>query len=178
MLKLPKYRLSLILAASQNGVIGANNRLPWRLPADLAYFKRLTLGHSVVMGRKTYESIGRPLPGRANIIITRQANFQADGCHVVHSFDAALALCPPDDEVFIIGGADIYRQALPRADKIYLTRLHADFTGDLLMFELDPALWQETSRQDCVSDEKNAWPYSFLVFERKRLPPVKSFGNI
>ncbi len=158
--------LSLILAASQNGVIGANNRLPWRLPADLAYFKRLTLGHSVVMGRKTYESIGKPLPGRANIIITRQANFQAAGCQIALSLDAALALCPPADEVFIIGGADIYRQALPRADKIYLTRIHADFTGDLLMFNINPVLWQETSRQNFEPDEKNEYRYSFFIFEK------------
>lgn len=158
--------ISLILAASQNGAIGCNNRLPWHLPADLAHFKNLTLGHYVLMGRKTYQSIGRPLPGRTNIIITRQLDFWADGCKIAHSLHEGIALCPPNDEIFIIGGANIFAQALPYAGKIYLTRIHADFAGDTFLFDLNPAIWRETSHHDFAPDEKNKWPYSFLAFEK------------
>jgi dihydrofolate reductase len=160
--------ISLILAAAQNGVIGFNNHLPWRLPADLAYFKRLTQGHVVLMGRKTYESIGKPLPNRTNIIMTRQANFQTEGCQVVHTLNQALALCPPLDENFVIGGANIYYQVLPYADKIYLTLIHADFAGDAFLFYINPATWRELSRHDFAPDEKNLWPYSFLVYQRSQ----------
>ena len=158
--------ISLIYAISENGVIGLNNGLPWRLPADLKYFKRLTTGHCVVMGRKTWQSLGKPLPHRTNIVITRQADFAAPGGEVAHSLEAGLALCPADEEVFIIGGAEIYRQALVYAHKVYLTRVHHQFTGDVFLPELNPAEWQEIGRQDCEPDEQNRFAYSFLVYRR------------
>lgn len=158
--------ISLIYAISANGVIGLNNGLPWRLPADLKYFKRLTTGHPVVMGRKTWQSIGKPLPQRTNIIITRQADFAAPGCWVAHSVEAGLALCPANEEVFVIGGAEIYRQALVYAHKVYLTRVHGHFAGDVFLPELNPAEWQEISRQDFEPDEQNPVAYSFLVYRR------------
>jgi dihydrofolate reductase len=158
--------ISLICATSQNGVIGLNNQLPWRLPADLAHFKKVTMGHHILMGRKTYESIGRPLPGRTNVVITRQKDFQAEGCLMAHSVEQAMALCHKDDEVFVIGGAEIYQQTLPVADKIYLTIIHQDFEGETFLFDLDPSVWQETSREDFEMDEKNQYPYSFLILER------------
>ncbi len=160
-------KVSLILAASQNGVIGVNNRLPWHLPADLAHFRKLTWGHHVLMGRKTYESIGKPLPGRTNIVITRQRDFQADGYVAVNSLEEAIALCPVNMEIFVIGGAIIFQQALPLANKIYLTLIHHDFDGDVFLFDINPANWQETSREDFAADEKNQWSYSFLVLEKR-----------
>ena len=119
--------ISILCAASQNGVIGANNRLPWRLPADLKRFKALTLGHPVIMGRKTFESIARALPGRTNIVVTHRAGWHPPECLMAHSFEEALALCKEDPEVFVIGGANLYEQALPCATRIYLTRIHHDF---------------------------------------------------
>jgi len=159
-------KVSLICAASQNGVIGRDNRLPWHLPADLAHFKRLTIGHHILMGRKTYESIGKPLPHRTSIVITRQTDFQADGCWVVHSLEEALGLSTNDDEVFIIGGAEIYRQALPVANKIYLTRIWHNFEGDTFLFEIDPLVWQEICREDFTLDEKNRYAYSFITYQK------------
>ena len=159
-------KISLICAASQNGVIGRDNRLPWRLPADLAHFKRLTTGHHILMGRKTYESIGKPLPNRTSIVITRQTGFQADGCLVAHSLEEALGLCSNDEELFIIGGAEIYRQALPVADKIYLTRIWHNFEGDTFLFEIDSSIWMETCREDLAPDGKNKYAYSFITYER------------
>jgi dihydrofolate reductase len=164
--------ISLICATSQNGVIGLNNQLPWHLPADLAHFKKLTMGHHILMGRKTYESIGRPLPGRTNIVITRQQNFQADGCLIVHSLEEAIELCQGDDEVFVIGGAEIYQQTLPVADKIYLTIIHQDFEGDTLLFEIDKTIWREITRKDFEPDEKNKFDYSFLTLEKSEVNNV------
>jgi len=159
--------VSLICAASQNGVIGRDNRLPWYLPADLAHFKRHTTGHPILMGRKTYESVGKPLPNRTNIIITRQTDFQAGGCLVAHSLEEAVGLCANDEELFIIGGAEIYRQALPVADKIYLTRIWHSFEGDTFLFEIDSSVWQEVSREDLSPDEKNKYPYSFIIYKKR-----------
>lgn len=159
-------KISLICAASQNGVIGRDNRLPWHLPADLAHFKRLTTGHHILMGRKTYESIGKPLPNRTNIVITRQTAFQANGCLVAHSLEEAVGLCSTDQEVFIIGGAEIYRQALPLASKIYLTHIWYDFEGDTFLFEVDSSAWQEIHREDFAPDEKNKYAYSLITYEK------------
>ncbi len=159
--------ISLICATSANGVIGANNRLPWKLPADLKRFKEMTLSHPVVMGRKTYESIGRALPGRKNVVITRQKNFQAKDCLIAGSLSEGLQLCSEAPEIFVIGGASIYQQTLPMAHKIYLTQIHEEFEGDTLLFDLDKELWQETSRKDCQADADNPYPYSFLTFEKK-----------
>lgn len=159
--------ISLICAVSQNGVIGLDNRLPWRLPADLKRFKNLTMGHHLLMGRKTYESIGRPLPGRTNIVLTRQPDFQAENCLIAASLEEALELCEDDDEVFVIGGAAVYRQALPLAHRIYLTLIRQDFEGDTFLFEIDQTCWQEIWRADFAPDETNPFSYSFMTLEKK-----------
>ena len=160
--------ISLICAVSQNGVIGVDNKLPWRLPADLKRFKALTIGHHVVMGRKTYESIGRPLPGRTNIVITRSTTFRAAGCLIASSLQEALDLCRAENEIFIIGGASIYRQSMEIADRIYLTVIHQDFAGDAFLFDLDPTQWHELSREAFEPDADNPYRYSFLTLEKRR----------
>ena len=159
--------LSLICAASANGVIGMDNRLPWRLPADLARFKKLTMGHPILMGRKTFESIGKPLPGRTNLVVTRQADFKACGCLVAHSLQEALQRCENEEQVFVIGGETLYREALPLADRIYLTRIHRDFEGDRFLFPIDQAIWAQTSREDHEADPENPYAYSFIIYEQK-----------
>lgn len=159
--------ISLICAASQNGVIGIDNRLPWRLPADMQRFRRLTMGHPVLMGRKTYQSIGKPLVGRTNIVITRQPDYQAEGCLVASSLEQAIALCQNDDEIFIGGGAAIYKAALDVAQRIYLTVIHQDFEGDAFLFEIDESIWTEVSREDFEPDEKNRFRYSFFTLEKQ-----------
>lgn len=165
--------VSLIVAAAANGVIGRDNRMPWHLPEDLAHFKRLTLGHPVIMGRKTCESIvaalGKPLPGRANIVVTRQAHFPAPGCTVASSLEAALGAARDADEVFVIGGAEIYRLALARADRVYLTRIDAEFDGDATFPTLDPAEWREVAREEHPPTGGRAFGFAFLRYERRRL---------
>lgn len=156
--------LSIIVAASRNGVIGAGGKLPWHLPADLKRFKQLTLGHPVIMGRKTFESLGKPLPGRTNIVVTRQEGFQACGAGVAHSLEQALRLCKNEEEVFVIGGAQIYRQALPLADRIYLTRIDRDFEGDTHLFEIDPTIWKEVSREEFPA---GPLPHTFVTYSQK-----------
>ncbi len=160
--------LSIIVAIARNRVIGRGNRLPWHLPADLRHFKQTTMGHPIIMGRKTYESIGRPLPGRQNIVITRNRNFRAEGCLVVHSLQEALAAVPDAEEVFIIGGASLYREALPLADRIYLTLVDAEVEGDTVFPELDASEWQEVRRETFAPDEKNPFGYAFVELVRKR----------
>ena len=162
-------KIAIVVAMAANRVIGRDNQLPWHLPADLKHFKQLTLGKPVVMGRKTYESIGRPLPERTNIVVTRDRDYGAPGCVVVHSLDEALAAAGEAAEVMVIGGAGIYRQVLPRTDTLYLTQVHAEFEGDTLFPELDAAQWREVARTDCEPDEKNPWRYSFLELVRIRL---------
>ncbi|MBI3318945.1 MAG: dihydrofolate reductase [Candidatus Omnitrophica bacterium] len=156
--------VSLIVAVSRNGVIGNEGKLPWRLPADLKRFKQLTMGHPIIMGRKTFESIGKPLPGRTNIVITRQKNLQACGALVAHSLEEALRLCEKEQEAFVIGGASIYPEALGQADRIYLTEVHADFEGDA-RFQLDRAGWKEASREDHF-DETSGCFYSFIELHK------------
>jgi dihydrofolate reductase len=157
--------ISFVVAMARNRVIGHDNGLPWRLPADLRHFKSVTMGKPIIMGRKTFESIGRPLPGRANIVVTRDPAYQAEGCVVAHSIEAALAAAGDAEEVMVIGGADFYRQLLPRADRIYLTLIDAEFAGDASFPELDPVQWQERSREDHAPDADNPYPYSFIVLE-------------
>src|SRR3990167_1430233 len=159
--------VSFIVAVTENGVIGKNNVVPWYLPADLAHFKQTTMGHPIIMGRKTHESIGKSLPGRYNVVITRQENYKAaDGCVVVHSLDEALALpkVKAAAEVFIIGGAEIYKQSLPLADRIYLTRVLTKIEGDKF-FSFDESKWREISREEHKADDKNKFSYTFTVFE-------------
>lgn len=164
-----KQRLSIIAAMAENHVIGVDNRLPWRLPADLAYFKSLTLGHHMIMGRKTYESLpgGKPLPGRTSVIVTRDAAYAAPGCVVAHSLEDAIAACADDEEVFFIGGADLYRQALGFAQRLYLTEVKAEVQGDARFPEFDRGEWRESSRTQCKADEKNLYDYDLVVYERQ-----------
>ncbi|WP_459615725.1 dihydrofolate reductase [Bordetella sp. 2513F-2] len=157
--------LTLIVAYAGNRAIGRDNALPWKLPGDLAHFKRSTLGHPIIMGRKTWESLGRPLPGRSNIVITRSSGYRADGAAVAPTLDAALAVCPPDaGEIFVIGGAQIYALALPRADRILATEVHADVEGDAFFPELPPGQWRETARQPQPAENGHA--YDFVIYER------------
>lgn len=153
---------------AENRVIGVNNTLPWRLPADLRHFRQLTTGHHVIMGRRNYESIGRPLPERINIVVTRNRDYRAPGCAVRHSLEEALRDAGDDPEVFVIGGAEIYRQALDKADRIYLTLVHATVHGDTFFPEFDPGDWNETSRTRHEADEKNPHACSFVTYDRKK----------
>jgi dihydrofolate reductase len=166
-------RLSIIAAMSENGVIGREGRLPWHLAADLKRFKQLTMGHAVIMGRKTWESIGRPLPGRRMVVITRQPNYQPDGVQVVPSLDDALAIAESagDEEAFIIGGAEIYRLALPRAERLHVTLIHATIDGDTAFPPIDWSMWQQTASEPHRADDKNDFPYSFQIFERQGSRP-------
>lgn len=158
-------RVSIVVAASENNVIGKNNALLWRLPDDLKFFKSVTLGKPVIMGRKTYDSIGRALPGRKNIVISRQQSLAIPGCTVVASLDAAWAAADAE-EVAVIGGAEIYRQALPIANTIYLTRVHANFDGDVFFPALDAHDWRETRRELHAADERHAWAFSFVALNK------------
>lgn len=158
--------ISLIAAMAENRVIGINNTLPWHLPADFKHFKSVTMGKPILMGRKTYESIGRPLPGRTNVIITNNSDYCAEGCEVVNSIDEALSLTSDQPEVMVIGGASFYQQTLPIAHKIYLTIIHHNFEGDAHFVEFDQSQWREVERVDHEADEKNGYPYSFVTLER------------
>ncbi len=155
--------IKIIVAISKNRVIGDSNRLIWHLPADLKRFKEITTGHPIVMGRKTYQSIGRPLPNRRNIIITRDEEFEVDGCEVVNSLEEALLLT--NNDCFIIGGGEIYKQSLHLADQIYMTVVSEDFEGDTKFPEIDQS-WYISKQEDFTSDEKNQHNYSFIFYER------------
>ena len=160
--------LTLIVARARNGVIGRDNQLPWRLPEDLAFFKRTTMGAPIVMGRKTHESIGRVLPGRRNIVVTRDAQRRFDGCDTVTNLDDALALAARDGaaEAFLIGGAQLYQEGALRADKRIVTEIHADFDGDARFPAPDPAVWREVSREMHRAKEPNDFEYAFVVYQR------------
>ncbi len=162
---------SLIVAVAEGGVIGREGKLPWHLPADLARFKRLTMGHHILMGRRTWESIGRPLPGRTTVIISRRGVPGApEGVHVASSLEAALALAGDDPEPFVIGGGMIYREALPLARRVYLTRVHGTFPGDTYFPDLDPGAWRLVEREEHPADARNRHACSFLVYERRPAP--------
>lgn len=158
--------ISLIVAAAENGVIGRQGDLPWRLPDDLRRFKAITMGKPVVMGRKTWESIGRPLPGRRNIVITRQPRYVAEGCDVVSSADAVLEAAGDAGEIMIIGGSEIYRFFLGRAERIYLTRVHAEIEGDARFTLPDGAGWRLVSDERHAADGRNEFDYSFRRYDR------------
>jgi dihydrofolate reductase len=157
--------ISIIVAISENRAIGKDNKLLWHLPADLKHFKDITSGHSIIMGRKTYESVGKPLPKRRNIVVTRKP-IQIEGCEVVNSIEAALELCKNEHEVFIGGGAEIYREAMHLTDRIYLTIVHKEFDGDTYFPQINSNEWKETAREDHQPDEKNPLPYSFITLDR------------
>jgi dihydrofolate reductase len=158
--------VSLIVAMARNRVIGANGAIPWRLPNELQLFKRVTMGHHIIMGRKTWESIGRLLPGRTTVIVTRQKDYAVPGARIADSLDNALAACGDDSEVFVIGGGELYKLALPLAGRIYLTTVDAAPAGDTLMPDLNPADWREVSSESFAADEKHAHAYRFAVLER------------
>lgn len=160
--------LSIIAAVARNRVIGVENRLPWHLPADLKHFKSLTLGKPILMGRKTFESIGKALPGRRNIVISHNSHYLAPECEVVSSLAGALSLTTNDQEVMLIGGAQLFEQALAQADYLYLTLIHHDFLGDTYFPEWDHSAWKEIMRVDCAAHCDNPYPYSFLTFQRHK----------
>ncbi|TMJ73122.1 MAG: dihydrofolate reductase [Alphaproteobacteria bacterium] len=168
-----KVRIAFVVATAENGLIGRNGKLPWRLPSDLKRFRQVTLGKPVVMGRKTYDSIGKPLDGRENIVVTRQAGFSRPGVHVASSVEQALALGQElaegrgVDEVMVIGGAEVYRVALPRAERIYLTLVHAEPEGDARFHALDPQQWRETAREPMPHGPNDQFSAEFIVLDRQ-----------
>ncbi|HUX24697.1 MAG TPA: dihydrofolate reductase [Burkholderiales bacterium] len=159
-------RICLVVAMAANRVIGRNNALPWHLPADLKRFKALTMGHPVVMGRKTYESIGKPLPGRRNLVVTRNRAYNAPGCEIAHSLDAAIDACRGAQEIFIIGGAELYNKSLPRAHSLEFTEIHADFEGDAVFPQYAPDQWREAGREIHDSEAGAPFRYDFVRYER------------
>lgn len=159
-------RVSVIAALAKNRVIGIDNRLPWRLPEDLAHFKALTLGHPILMGRKTFESLGRPLPGRTNIVITRNTGYAPENCQVARSIPDALALCEGIDEVFFIGGAELYAQTIPLADRLYLTEVDICPEGDAWFPDYDRKMFKEISRESHTGAKGEALQFDFVVYER------------
>jgi dihydrofolate reductase len=161
--------ISIIVAVASNNAIGKDNDLLWHLPNDLGRFRKITTGHTVIMGKRTWESLPkRPLKDRRNMVLTDDPSDRFEGAVVVYSVDDVLAMCDPEDENFVIGGASVYRQFLPLCDRLYLTRVHKDFEGDVFFPQLDPADWHLVSREDFSPDEKNDFSYSYLVYDRNR----------
>ncbi len=160
-------KISLVVAVAENGVIGRGNTLPWHLPADLKFFKRVTLGHPILMGRTTYQAIGRPLPGRLNLVLSRQPSLRIEGCTVVGDVEAAIAASGAAEELMVIGGAEVYRETMDRAERIYLTRVHAAIEGDTFFPPLEPALWKQIAAQRHEADERHAYAYSFVELRRE-----------
>ena len=158
--------VSVIVAMAHNRVIGAGNKIPWHLPAELKLFKTITMGHHIVMGRNTWESIGRLLPGRTSVIVTRQPAYRVEGAVMASSIETALDVCKGDDEIFIIGGAQLYAAAMPYANRLYLTVVDADIAGDAFMPAYDPAAWHQRSAQSYPADEKNPYAYEQTVYDR------------
>lgn len=160
-------KISLIVAVAENGIIGTGGTMPWHITEDFAHFKAVTLGHSVVMGRKTYESIGRPLPRRRNIVITRNADLRIEGCEMATSLESAVAMCEGEEEIFVIGGGEIYRQAMPLAHKLYITHVGMRAEGDTRFPEIDSAVWQEVGREEFERGRDFEHPFSFVDYERR-----------
>jgi len=159
--------VSLIVAMAQNRTIGVNNTLPWRCPEDLKHFKTLTMGHHMIMGRKTFDSIGKPLPGRTTVIVTRNTELKVEGCVVAHSLQEAITASKDDKEIFIVGGAEIYTQALPLADTLYITEIQQDVDGDALFPAFDRNAWQETAREVRSQTEPQVLQYHFVTYRRR-----------
>ena len=154
-----------------NGVIGNNGDLPWRLSSDLKHFKSITMGKPIIMGRKTHESIGRPLPGRENVVISRDKNYTTKDCIVLQSLECVYARYRDEEEIMIMGGADLYRQTLEQAQRIYLTEVHTEVAGDTWFPEFDRETWEEVEREDYQADDKNEFAYSFVVLEKSKATP-------
>lgn len=161
--------ISFIVAMDENRVIGKNNQLPWHLPEDLKFFKRVTMGHPIAMGRKTHESIGRALPGRENIIITRQPDYLSEGCTVFHSVEEFITCCKDqNEEIFVIGGAEIFNATFAFADRLYITLIHEQFDGDTFFPEYPEQDWELISREQGITDEKNPYRYEFRIYQRTK----------
>ncbi|MBL4724380.1 MAG: dihydrofolate reductase [Lutibacter sp.] len=156
--------ITIIAAVAENNALGKDNQLIWHLPADLKRFKKVTLNHHIIMGRKTFESLGKPLPNRTSIIITRNTTYKADGCIVVNSLQEALEAAKEDENPYILGGADIYNQAIKIADELDLTFVHHSFEADAFFPKIDKEIWKETSREDFKADEKNKFDFSFVTY--------------
>lgn len=168
-------KISIIVAMASNRVIGLNNKMPWHLPADLKRFRKITMGSPILMGRKTFESIGRPLPGRTNIIISRNPAYKQDGCLVINDLETAIKTgCQMAGEIFIIGGSDLYQALLPVADTLYITKIDKNFEGNTFFPEINPADWLEMEREDIRNDTEAGFDYSFIRLRRKETTPVKS----
>jgi dihydrofolate reductase len=161
-------RVSIVVATDEHGGIGLEGRLPWHLPNDLKRFKALTMGKPIVMGRRTFDSIGRALPGRTNIVVSRQPGLCIEGCIVVRSLEAALEAAGGEEETCVIGGAEIYRLALPLAETLHVTRVHATVGADTFFPAVDAAEWEEISREEFPADDRHAYPYSFVTLRRAR----------
>lgn len=159
-------KLSLIVAMARNRTIGVNNTLPWRCPEDLKHFKALTMGHHMIMGRRTFDSIGKPLPGRTTVVVTRNNDLVAEGCVIAHSLKEAITACAGDEEIFIVGGADLYRQAIPLVDRMYITEIQQDVAGDAYFPEFDMAAWQEVARERHSQFEPQPLEYHFVTYQR------------
>ena len=159
-------KISIIVAADENNGIGANNQLLWHLPADLKFFKETTTGHTIIMGRKTFDSIGKPLPKRRSLVISRDKDLKIDGAETFTAIADALAVCNTENEVFIIGGAEIYNLALSFSDRIYLTKVHHEFKAEVFFPEISVNEWKETSRDFHPKDDKNSFDFSFLILDR------------
>jgi dihydrofolate reductase len=164
--------VSLIAAVAENRIIGTGDELPWRLPADMKHFKDLTTGHTVILGRRTFETLRQPLPNRRNVVVTRDREYRRTGAEVVHSIEDALSNARADEEVFVAGGGEIYELALPYADRLYLTIVHAEFEGDTVFPHLNLEEWTLVEKIRHNADEKHATPFSFLTYERARKRPA------
>lgn len=162
-----KTKISLIVAVAKNGIIGTGGTMPWHITEDFAHFKAVTLGHSVIMGRKTYESIGRPLPRRRNVVISRNQTLRIEGCEMAASLEEAITMCEGEEELFVIGGGEIYRQAMPMADKLYITHVDVVVEGDTRFPEIDPVLWEEISREEFERGREFGHPFSFVDYVRR-----------
>jgi dihydrofolate reductase len=161
-----KPRLSIIVAMAQNRTIGINNTLPWRCPEDLKRFKALTMGHHMIMGRKTFDSIGKPLPGRTTMVVTRNRKLQISGCVMAYSLEKAIAACAGDEEIFIVGGAELYRQAMPLVDMLYITEIRQDVEGDAHFPEFDKTEWREVAREERYQEMPQPLGYHFVTYCR------------
>jgi dihydrofolate reductase len=164
--------VSLIAAVAENRIIGRGDELPWRLPADMRHFKELTTGHTVIMGRRTFETLRQPLPNRRNVVVTRDREYRRTGAEIVHSIEGALSNARGDEEVFVAGGGEIYELALPHADRLYLTIVHAEFEGDTVFPDLNLEEWRLVESIRHNADEKHSIPFSFLTYERARKRPA------
>jgi dihydrofolate reductase len=162
-----KGKLAIIVAMARNRTIGINNTLPWRIPEDLKRFKSLTMGHHLIMGRKTFDSIGKPLPGRITVVVTRNEALKIEGCIMAHSLEEAIKACAGDDEIFIVGGAELYALAMPWVETIYLTEINLDVAGDTYFPEFDKTQWQELAREQCSQESPQALEYHFVTYDRK-----------